>query len=220
MVDRPAAIAAEDTRGVGVVDHHDGPVLLCQCGQLVDGADVAVHRKDAVGDDELLAGIVLDLLEQLFAVRDVFVAEDLDPGAGEACTVDDAGVVELVGEDEVFFAEDGAYGAGVGGEAGLEDYAGFDVLEAGDFFFELHVDAHGAGDGAYGSGAYAVVFDGLDGGCFESWVVAEAEVVVTGEVDDLASVVGADGGLGVVELAEFEEGSGGLEGVELGGKMR
>jgi hypothetical protein len=30
----------------------------------------------------------------------------------------------------------------------LEDYAGFHILEECDFFFKLHVDFHGAGDGA------------------------------------------------------------------------
>ncbi len=154
------------------------PYFSARCGELVDGADVAVHGEDAVGDEELVAGLVLDFLEELFGVGDVFVAEDFDLGAGEACAVDDAGVVEFVGEDEVFFAEDAGDGAGVGGEAGLEDDAGFDTFEGGDLFFELHVDAHGAGDGADGAGAYAVFLCGGDGGFFELGVVAEAEVVV------------------------------------------
>ena len=207
VIDAAAAVAAEDAGGVGVVDHHDGAVFFGECGELVDGADVAVHGEDAVGDEELVAGLVLDFLEELFGVGDVFVAEDFDFGAGEACAVDDAGVVELVGEDEVFFAEDGGDGAGVGGEAGLEDDAGFDAFEGGDLFFELHVDAHGAGDGADGSGAYAVFFRGGDGGFAELGVIAEAEVVVGGEVDDLLAVVGADGGLLVVEHAQLEVGS-------------
>jgi len=89
-------------------------------------------------------------------------------------------VVELVGEDEVFFAEDAGDSAGVGGEAGLEDDAGFDSFEGGDLFFELHVDVHGAGDGADCSRAYAVFFRRGDGGFLEARVVAEAEVVVGG----------------------------------------
>ena len=138
---------------------------------------------------------------------------------GEAGAVDDGGVVQLVGEDEVFLAEDGADGAGVGGEAGLEDDAGFDVLERGDLFFELHVDAHGAGDGAHGAGADAVLRDGRGGGFAELGVVAEAEVVVAGEVDDLAAVVGADGALLVVEDAQAEVGAVVAEVVERGGEV-
>ena len=59
MINRSAAVAAEDAGGVGVVDHYDGAVFVGEGGELVDGADVAVHRKDAVGDDELVAGLVL-----------------------------------------------------------------------------------------------------------------------------------------------------------------
>ena len=81
----------------------------------------------------------------------VFVAEDFNLGTREAGAVDDAGVIELVGEDEVLFAEDGGDGAGVGGEAGLEDDAGLDAFEGCDLLLELHVDAHGSGDGADGS---------------------------------------------------------------------
>jgi hypothetical protein len=219
VIDGAATVATKDSARVGVVDHHDGAVLFAEIGELVDGPDVAVHGEDAVGDEELAAGLVLDLLEELLGVGDVFVAEDFDLCSREACAVDDAGVVELVGEDEVFFAEDAGDGAGVGGEAGLEDDAGLDALEGGDLFFELYVDVHGAGDGADCSGAYAVFFCGGDGGFFEARVVAEAEVVVGGEVDDTLAVVGADGGLLIVEYAQLEEGAALAEVVELGGEM-
>ena len=120
---------------MGVVDHHDGTVFVGEVGQGGDGADVSVHGEDAVGDEEFVAGLVLDLLEELFGVGYVFVTEDFDFGAGEAGSVDDAGVIEFVGEDEVVFAEDAGDGSGVGGEAGLEDDAGFYTFEGGDFFF-------------------------------------------------------------------------------------
>jgi hypothetical protein len=147
------------------------------------------------------------------------VPEDLNFCFGETGAVDDAGVVEFVGEDEVVFAEDAGDGAGVGGEAGLKHDAGFDSFEGGDLFFELHVDVHGAGDGADGSRAYAIFFCSGNGGFFEFGVVAEAEVVVGGEVDDALAVVGADGGLLVVQFAQLEEGSALTEVVELGGEV-
>lgn len=219
VIDGAAAVASEDAGGVGVVDHHDGSVFFGQVGELVDGADVAVHGEDAVGDDEFVAGLVGDFLQELFGVGDVLVAEDFDFCSGEARAVDDGGMVELVGDDEVFLAEDGGDGSGVGGEAALEDDAGFDIFEAGDFFFQFDVDFHGSGDGADGAGADTVVADGLDGGFSESGVVAEAEVVVGGEVDDLFAVVGADGGLDVIEDAEAEVGAFLAELVELIGEV-
>jgi len=82
VVDGAAAIAAEDARGVGVVDHHDGAVFFAEVRERADRADVAVHGEDAVGDEEFVAGLVLDFLEQFFGVGDVFVAEDFDLSRG------------------------------------------------------------------------------------------------------------------------------------------
>ena len=50
-------------------------------------------------------------------------------------------------------------------------------------------------------------------------MLAEAEVVVRREVDDLLAVVGTDGALFVVEYPQLEEGSALLQIVELGGEM-
>ena len=142
------------------------------------------------------------------------MAKDLDRGAREARAVDDAGVVELVGEDEVLFAEDGADGAGVGGESALKDDAGLDVLEARNLFFELHVDAHGSGDGAHRARAHAEGARGGEGGFNELGMVGQAKVVVAGQVDDLAAVVVAHRGLLIVEHAELEVRALGAEFVE------
>ncbi len=195
------------------------PYFSARRGQLVDGADVAVHGEDAVGDDELASGLSGELVEKLLAVGYVFVAEDLDGGAGEARAVDNAGVVELVGEDEIFFAEDGAYCASVGGKTALEDDAGFDVFETGDLFLQIHVDAHGSGDGAHRSRAHAKGARGGHCGLNQPGVVGQAQVVVAGQVDDLAAVVVADRGLLVVEDAELEAGAFGAEFVENCGQM-
>ncbi len=78
---------------MGVVHHHDRALLRRQRGELADRANVAVHAEDAVGDDQLFAGLVGHFKQQLFAVGHVLVAENLDLGPGEARAVDDAGVV-------------------------------------------------------------------------------------------------------------------------------
>ena len=134
-----------------VVDHHDRSVFFGEVAERGQRADVSVHREDAVGDQQLLAGFGLDAGKLFLGVRDVFVAEDENLRLREARAVDDRGVIQRVGDDEVVFAEHGRDGAGVGGESGLEDDAGFDVLEVGDLFFEFHVNLHGAGDGADGA---------------------------------------------------------------------
>ena len=214
-----AAVAAQHAGGVRVVDHHDGAVLLGQRGQLVHRPDVAVHREHAVGDHQLVAGLVGHFLQQLLAVGRVLVAEDLDLGPREARAVDDAGVVQLVGEDEVVLAQDGAHGAGVGREAALEDHAGLDIFEARDLLLELHVDAHGAGDGAHRARAHAQLARGLQRRLDELGVVGQAEIIVAGQVDDLLAVVVADRRLLVVEHAQVEMRSLGAQFVQHGGQV-
>jgi hypothetical protein len=71
-----------------------------------------------------VAGLVLHFPEQLFGVSRVLVAEYLDLGATEPCAINDAGVVQLVRDNEIIFAQDGRDRSRVGGEAGLEDNAG------------------------------------------------------------------------------------------------
>ena len=93
---------------------------------------------------------------------DVLVREHLDRRPAQPAAVDDAGVIQLVGNDDVVFGEDGRDGAGVGREAALEDDDRLDLLELGELPLELHVDRHRAGDGADRSGADAESLDRLE----------------------------------------------------------
>ena len=113
-------------------------------------------------------------------------------------------MVQLVGEDEVFLAEDGADSSRIGREATLKDHASLDILEARNPLLELYVDAHGSGDGADGARAYSKRVCRGDGGLNELGMVGQAQVIVAGQVDDLAPVVMAHGRLLVVEHAQPE----------------
>ena len=81
-----------------LVDDEHGAVAAREADQLDQRGDIAVHREDAVGDDQL--GAIAGLLEAVCEVLGVAVAIDERVGAGEPAAVDDAGVVELVGEDD------------------------------------------------------------------------------------------------------------------------
>ena len=72
----------------------------------------------------------VEFSENLLRGGDVFMREDVDLRFREPAAVDDAGVIQFVGNDVVFGREDRGDGAGIGGEAGLEHDAGFDVLES------------------------------------------------------------------------------------------
>src|SRR5690606_40143202 len=120
--------------------------------------------------------------------RDVFVRVNLDGRAAEARSVDNAGVVELVADDDVLAAQNGRDGARVGGEARLIHQRRLGALEGRQPPLQLGVQAHGAGDGPHGSGAGAVCIDGPAGRLPQLRVVGQAQVVVGREVDDLFAV--------------------------------
>ena len=132
MVDRSAAVPTEHARGVGVIDHDGRAECLGRLDDPGEWRDVAVHREDAVGDDQdqpvarrrparpVLARLAQDLAQRV----DVGVRVDLARRLRQPHAVDDRGVVERVGHDEVRLAGDGRDDPGVGGEARLEGQHG------------------------------------------------------------------------------------------------
>ncbi len=68
VIDAAAAVAAQNAGGMRIVDHHDGAILLGQIGEFVNRADVAVHRENAIGDEQLAAWLIPNFAQQLFGV--------------------------------------------------------------------------------------------------------------------------------------------------------
>ena len=93
VVNGAAAVAAQHAGSVGVIDHHDGSISFGQIAKLRQRADVAVHGKDAVGDQQLSARLMLDAGQLFLGVADVFVPEDKDFCFGQTCSVDDGSMV-------------------------------------------------------------------------------------------------------------------------------
>src|SRR6516225_9249041 len=101
MVDRAPAVATENPGSMRVINHHDGAVPLSDINQLRKRADVAVHRKDAVGDQQLAPRSGTQTFENSLGGGRVFVREDVNFGSRQPAAVDDAGMVELVGNDVI-----------------------------------------------------------------------------------------------------------------------
>ncbi len=81
-------------------------------------------------------------------------------GFGQAHPIDDTGVVEFIGEDDIAFAHEGGNDAEVGHVTGIEEDGPGRALEGGHFFFDLLVQGQGADDEAGGGAA-----DAPAGGC-------------------------------------------------------
>ena len=152
-------------------------------------------------------------------MRDVFVAEDQNLRLREARAVDDRGVVQRIGDDEIVLAQHGRHRPRIGREAGLEDHAGFHVLEARDLLLEFHVDLHRAGDGAHRARSHAEFARRLQRRLAQLGMRGQPQIIVRGQVDDFLAVERADRRLLVVEHAQLEVRALGLEFVELVGEI-
>ena len=72
------------------------PYFSASAASLSTGPMSPSMRKDAVGNHQLAARLVGNLLQQLFAVIRIFMPENFDLGPRKPRPVDDAGVVQLV----------------------------------------------------------------------------------------------------------------------------
>ena len=194
---------SHDAVGVGVVDDQQRVVLIAEFSEFWEVGDVAFHGEDAVGDEPDLAcdfGVVLCFFEG-FTRRvhvGVFVDSFLDAlfdDGGQAHRVDDAGVVEFVGDDDVAgFADGGEEGFG-GVPTTDECVGGFGAHVGGDGFFECEVGGECATDEADGCGARAVFLECFDPGFDDRGVIGEPEVVVRAHADAfMTRPVGVDHG--------------------------
>ena len=191
-----AAARSVHADGMDLVDIGHGVVALGEVDDLPDRRDVAIHRIDALEDDQLGA-LAARRLQQAFEMRDVVVAEDLLLGARAPHALDHRGVVQLVGDDQAVGQKprDGRDRRLVGDEAGGEDQRCFLAVQVGKFQFELDQRVVGAGNVAGAAGARAhpagcVLERGDDVG-----VLAHAEIVVGApDGDFLGAAVGAPDG--------------------------
>ncbi len=117
MLGGAAPRLAEHPRGVRIVHRHDRVVLTRQRDDVGELRDVAFHGEDAVGEDQLETR-AFGGFELLLEIRHVGVLVDgglaFGDRLGEADGVDDRGVIQLIGDDDVLLAEQGGDEAFVG----------------------------------------------------------------------------------------------------------
>ena len=113
---RAAPGRAQEADRVGVVHHDQGVIAF---GQVADGGqigDEAVHREHAVGGDQPCAR-ALRFLQLGFQIGHVAVVVAKALGFAQPDAVNDAGMVQFVGDDGVFGAEQRLEQTAVGVEA-------------------------------------------------------------------------------------------------------
>ena len=122
---------------------------------------------------------------------------------GEADPVDDRGVVEPVGEDQVLLAEEGRRCRLIGVPAAHEAEGALGPHQSCARLLELAMDRERPADEPDARGPGPVLLQGLLPRRDHLGVVREAEVVVAGEDDDLATPLHLDdGSLGRSDVVE------------------
>src|SRR5215472_7165782 len=68
MVHCPAAVAAQHAGSVRVIQHHNAVEFLSEAAELRQGRDIAIHGKNTVRDEQLMAGPVFRFLAEPLAI--------------------------------------------------------------------------------------------------------------------------------------------------------
>ena len=182
-----AAARAVHADRVDLVDIGHRAIALGEIADLRQRRDVAVHRVQALADDQL--GPVRPRGSQkLFQIRHVAVAEDYPLATGLAHAFDHRIVIERVRQDQAVRNElcDGRDAGLVRDIARREQQRGFLAVQVGQFRLELHQRVMGAGDVAGAAGAGADPGRGLDHRADHLGVLAHAEIVVGAPDHDVA----------------------------------
>ena len=200
------ATGAEHADPVRLVDHQPRAVAAAELDDRRQVADVALHREDAVDDDEHPAAVARRTVEHLLQLVHLVVPEWAKLGAGESAAVEDGSVVGRVADHRVPRPEDRADAAQVRLIAGAEDDRILGVHELGELALEIDVEGDRAVQKPRAREARPVGLQGIAGRLLDAFVAGESEVVVGAEHDRLAPLHLDDGtGLGLDHAEVGEE---------------
>ena len=188
MVHRAAPVAPQHAGRVRVVDHHDGAMPCGRFHQPRQWRDIAIHGKDAVRDQQLAARNAFEFRQNFIRRRRVLVRKNVNLRLRQTAAVDDARVVQLIGNNVIFRRENRRHRPRVGREPRLKHNASFHPLERRDALLQFHVQAHGAGNRPHRARPHAILARGFDGRLPQLRMGGQPEVVIGGQVDDILAV--------------------------------
>ena len=145
------AARTEDAQGVGLIEDQEGVGSGAEVAEGGEVGCVGVHAEVGLGDDEAAAGG--GGFEGLGGRLEAEVGDDADCRAAEAAAVDDGGVVETVGDDEIAWAGKRGKDADVGCVAAREEEGSGEVHPVGKGLLEVVLGGVGSVEEAGGSSA-------------------------------------------------------------------
>jgi hypothetical protein len=164
---------------------------------------VAVHAVDALDGDQDALVVAADFGQHGVQGLPIVVRERAALGVGMDRALDDAVVSQFVVQDQIAGAEQVPDGGLVGCVAADEHHGVFRPDEAGDSRSSRPWMVFSPDTTRLAEAPGTVLVDGVDHGLLDLGIARQAQVVVAGEVDHLAS---ADhGGVGRDALVDVEE---------------
>ena len=177
----------DDAGTVTLVNHNHSVVLLSQLVNLVQGADISVHREYAVCYDNAEA-VLLGSFQLFLQVGHIGIGITVALSFAKADTVDDGSMVESIGDDGILVGQQGLENTTVGIETGGIQDGIFCAEELGNLLLQLLVEVLTAADEAYAGHAKATLVHTFLGSLDEFLVASQAQVVVSTEVKALLSL--------------------------------
>ncbi len=172
----------DESNGMRVVDHNHRIVLV---GQLANGRQVgnrSIHGENSIGCDQseprsfCLLKFAAEIVHGI-----VLVAQSLSFAQPDA--IDDAGVVEFIGDDCIFGSEDRFKESAVGVPAGVVEDRIFLANELADLGLEVFMDRLRAADEADRSQSISPAVERIGGGLTNARMLRESEIVIRAKIE-------------------------------------
>lgn len=182
MFVRAASLFAHEADGVRVIDHYQGVVFLREITNGLEIGNVAIHREHTIGGNESDLRI-LRFLQFRFEVRHVVVAVAESLRFAESHPVDDARVIQFIGDDGIIRGEQGLEESAIGIEAGGIEDGIVSSKKGAELFFQLFVGRLRAADKADGRQSVSPFVQSRVRGGDDVGVLRQSQIVVGAHIE-------------------------------------
>ena len=188
MLAATAALGAHDADPVRIVDDEPRIMRACRCGERRQRCEVAIHAEHAVGDDERAAALRrrsgrMDIEQRARRGCIRMRVPEVARAAHETRRVDQRGVVEPVGEQQIALVGERGEHAEVRHVAGGEDHRACTTGELGELTLQRLMFGAVPADEVRSAGTRPVPLRRLGHRRGDGGVAGETEVIVAAEVD-------------------------------------
>jgi len=135
------------------------------------------HTEDAIGHDHDLLR-TSRFLQNSPQIAHIFVAKDFARRFAEADTIDNAGMIEFIADNQVILLHQRGDHTEIGGVTRLHSQRGLGVFKTRQLLFQFFVQGHRASNGPHSAGANAIALNRRAGGLAQTRMDGQAKIVI------------------------------------------